>query len=186
MASEPKRSDPSTGLPTASAGECEAELFYIHVPCGYQPVRRPVEFLTVQEAVADESLCSALWHFISTAFRTRSKFLAIWPNVRYLAVDRQGTEIYGLLLVSASLNWQIDYVTVRDDMRRRGIAAALIRETLNQAWLRHVPYVMLTSKESLRPLYEGMCGFSVVGKSDTRSAADSRTLPRQEALVAKT
>jgi predicted GNAT family N-acyltransferase len=70
-----------------------------------------------------------------------------------------------MLLVSAPLNWQIDYVVVRDDARGQGIATSLVNATVNQALARHVPYVMLTSKESLRPLYAEQCGFTPVAGS---------------------
>jgi predicted GNAT family N-acyltransferase len=63
--------------------------------------------------------------------------------------------------VTAPINWQIDYVVVSPTARGRGVGAALVKATLNEALHRNVPYVMLTSRESLRPLYEG-CGFSVV------------------------
>jgi predicted N-acetyltransferase YhbS len=52
---------------------------------------------------------------------------------------------------------------VRPAWRHEGIASALVKETINQALARKVPYVMLTSREGLRPLYEGECGFAVVG-----------------------
>ena len=39
--------------------------------------------------------------------------------------------------------------------------SALVHTALNQAYLHKTPYVMLTSKETLRPLYES-CGFEVV------------------------
>ena len=104
-----------------------------------------------------------MWELVSTQFRTRSKFLAVWSGVRFVAVhrDAQG-EADGFLLVNAPVNWQIDYVVVRPDARGRGIAAALVAEALNQAHRRGVPYVTLTSKPALRPLYES-CGFQVVG-----------------------
>ena len=68
----------------------------------------------------------------------------------------------GMLLVTTPVNWQIDYVVVRPDARGRGIAAALVTEAVNQAHRRGVPYLMLTSKAELRPLYE-RCGFVAVG-----------------------
>ncbi len=76
-----------------------------------------------------------------------------------LAVD-------GFLLVTTPVNWQIDYVVVHPDARGQGIAAALLNETLHQAFLQQVPYVMLTSKPGLRSLYE-TCGFTVVGEHAT-------------------
>jgi ribosomal protein S18 acetylase RimI-like enzyme len=68
-----------------------------------------------------------------------------------------------MLLVSAPVNWQVDYVVVRPEWRGRGIAEALVNETVNRARTRKVPYLMLTSRAGLRPLYEGACGFTVVG-----------------------
>jgi GNAT superfamily N-acetyltransferase len=97
-----------------------------------------------------------------TQFHTRSKFLAIWPGVRYVVLHRDGDgQVNGFLLVTTPVNWQIDYVVVRPDSRGQGIASALVKAALNQAYLHKAPYVMLTSKESLRPLYES-CGFEVI------------------------
>ena len=140
----------------------EPELHYFAKPTRRNPVDDFVEFTPVQDFLADEPACKALWDLIASQFRTRSKFLSIWSAVRYVAVHRDDTaEVDGLLLVSAPVNWQIDYVVVRPDRRGKGIASTLVKATLNQAMLNLVPYVMLTSKASLRPLYEG-CGFDVV------------------------
>jgi GNAT superfamily N-acetyltransferase len=67
----------------------------------------------------------------------------------------------GFLVVNAPVNWQLDYVVVRPDARGQGIATALVVEAVNQAYARSVPYVMLTSKPELRPLYAS-CGFTVI------------------------
>lgn len=140
----------------------EPELHYYCAPEGDLSVDLPVEFLGVQEFLADEPACRALWDLIGTSFRTRSKFLTIWTGVRYVALHRgPGGSVDGLLLVTAPINWQIDYVVVRPEARGRGVAGDLVRATLNEAHVRKVPYVMLTSREGLRPLYEG-CGFTVV------------------------
>lgn len=146
----------------------EAELYYQAVPSQEVPVGHTTEFLTTQDFLADEPACRALWEFVSNQFRTRSKFLSVWPHVRYVTVlrDRQAGLIKGLLLVTTPINWQIDYVVVHPEARRQGVAAALVRATLNEAVRRGVPYVSLTSVESLRPLYEGECGFSVVGRRE--------------------
>jgi GNAT superfamily N-acetyltransferase len=140
----------------------EPELHYFCKPTGERPVARVVEFLTMPEFVADEPACKTLWELVSTQFRTRGKFLAVWAGVRFVAVHRDvDGHADGFLLVNAPINWQIDYVVVAASARGQGVASALVTETLNQAYLRGVPYVMLTSKESLRPLYEG-CGFVAV------------------------
>jgi GNAT superfamily N-acetyltransferase len=140
----------------------EPELHYFCRPTALHPVARPIEFLTVQEFVADEPACQRLWELVSTQFRTRGKFLAVWPGVRFVALHRNADGAAdGFLLVNAPINWQIDYVVVCAEARGQGIASALVTETANQAALRGVPYVMLTSKESLRPLYEA-CGFTPV------------------------
>jgi GNAT superfamily N-acetyltransferase len=140
----------------------EAELHYICKPTALRPVARPVEFLTVQEFVADEPACRRLWDLVATQFRTRGKFLAVWSGVRFVALHRNADgQADGFLLVNAPINWQIDYVVVGAEARGRGIASALVTETANQALLRGAPYVMLTSKESLRPLYES-CGFAAI------------------------
>ena len=84
--------------------------------------------------------------------------------MRYVAVHRDDAgDVDGFLLVNTPVNWQIDYVVVRPGCRGRGIAGALVSETLDQAYRRGVPLVMLTSKPALRPLYES-CGFQVVGQ----------------------
>src|SRR5205085_10588753 len=101
---------------------------------------------------------------VGTPVRTRGKCLAVWPSVRFVAVSRDpGGAADGSLLVSTPVNWQIDYVVVRPDRRGHGIAAALLSAALNQAYLLGAPCVTLTSKESLRGLYEG-CGFTVVAR----------------------
>jgi ribosomal protein S18 acetylase RimI-like enzyme len=141
----------------------EPELHYYCAPEGDVPVDLSVEFLPVQDFLADEPACKTLWDLIGTTFRTRSKFLTVWPGVRYVALHRgPGGSVDGLLLVTAPINWQIDYVVVRPEARGCGIAGDLVRATLNEAYARKVPYVMLTSREGLRPLYEGRCGFTVV------------------------
>jgi GNAT superfamily N-acetyltransferase len=144
----------------------ESELHYFCKPTGERPVAHPVEFLSVTDFLADEPACKQLWELVTTQFRTRNKFLAIWSGVRYVAVSRDPDGASdGFLLVTAPVNWQIDYVVVRPDRRGLGIAAALVAEALNQAHRLGAPYVMLTSKASLRPLYEG-CGFTAVGAVD--------------------
>ncbi|HUR55016.1 MAG TPA: GNAT family N-acetyltransferase [Gemmataceae bacterium] len=140
----------------------DPELHYIHKPSGVRPVAGLVDFVPVCEFLADESACKLLWDLVSTQFRTRGKFLAIWTGVKFVAVHRDPEGAAdGFLLVNAPVNWQIDYVVVRPDRRGNGIAAALVTEALNQAFLHSAPYVMLTSKESLRGLYEG-CGFTAI------------------------
>lgn len=140
----------------------EPEVHYFCKPTAMRPVPLSVEFLTAQEFLADEPACKALWEFVSTQFRTRHKFLTIWPGVRFLALHRNAARnADGMLLVTTPVNWQIDYVVVSPESRGQGIASALILATLNEACRRNVPYVMLTSKASLRPLYES-CGFQVV------------------------
>jgi ribosomal protein S18 acetylase RimI-like enzyme len=163
------------------AGSGEGELYYIHVPDRPRAVGQPVEFLTVGELLEDEPACRALWDMLSSCFKTRSKFLAIWPCVRYVAVHRRDGEVVGALLVSAPLNWQIDYVAVRPEWRGRGIAAALVAEAVNQALAREVPYVMLTSREGLRGLYEGVCGFTPVAARPSARPAISHSLAAVQA-----
>ena len=137
----------------------EPELHYFCKPTALRPVARVIEFVTMQEFVADEPACRRLWELVGTQFRTRGKFLAVWAGVRFVAVHRDiDGNADGFLLVNAPINWQIDYVVVSAEARGQGIASALVVETANQALLRGAPYVMLTSKESLRPLYES-CGF---------------------------
>lgn len=140
----------------------EPELHYICKPSGVRPSRVPVDFLPVQEFLADEPSCRVVWDMVTNQFRTRSKFLAIWPCVRYVAIHRNPDGVVdGFLLVTAPVNWQIDYVVVSPEARGQGIASSLVVAALNHAYLHKAPYVMLTSKESLRPLYEA-CGFEAV------------------------
>jgi GNAT superfamily N-acetyltransferase len=160
----------------ASAGE--GELYYIHVPSEQHPVELPVEFLSLDEFLLDEMACKGLWDLLASCFKTRSKFLAIWPCVRHIAVHRCGADLAGVLLVSAPVNWQIDYVAVRPELRGRGIAAALVHETLNQALARKVPYVMLTSRTGLRPLYEGACGFTPVAAKSSSTPVERPAIQR--------
>lgn len=146
----------------------EPDLYYLCQPKEPQLVRLPITFLPVSEFLLDEPACKLLWELVSTQFRTRGKFLAVWSGVRFVAVHRNSEgSADGFLLVNAPVNWQIDYVVVRPDARGQGIAAAMVKEVLHQAFLHHVPYVMLTSKPSLRALYES-CGFTVVGSSENR------------------
>jgi ribosomal protein S18 acetylase RimI-like enzyme len=149
----------------------EGELYYLQVPIGPRPVNHAVEFLTVAELLEDEPTCRAIWEMLSTQFKTRSKFLSIWPSVRYVAVHYRDGEVAGFLLVSAPVNWQVDYVVVRPEYRGEGIALSLVNATVNQALTRKVPYVMLTSREGLRPLYETACGFTVVARKPTAKPA---------------
>jgi ribosomal protein S18 acetylase RimI-like enzyme len=140
----------------------EREVHYFCKPTGPVAPGLPVEFLPVDTFLADETACRTFWDLVSSQFRTRGKFLTVWPSVRYVGVHRDdGGRADGFLLVSAPVNWQIDYVVVHPESRGRGIAAALVRQVVSQAFDHRVPYVMLTSRESLRPLYES-CGFTVV------------------------
>jgi GNAT superfamily N-acetyltransferase len=140
----------------------EPELYYFCKPIEVRPTTVAVEFLPVQEFLADEPGCKVVWDTLSEQFNTRSKFLAVWPGVRYVALHRDAEgRVDGFLFVTTPINWQIDYVVVRPEARGRGIASALVTTAVNHAYLHKAPYVMLTSKESLRPLYEA-CGFEVV------------------------
>ena len=143
----------------------QPELYYFCKPAEAYPAALPTEFLPAAEFLADEAACKMLWELLDTQFRTRGKFLAIWRSVSYVALHRDAEgALDGFLLVSAPVNWQIDYVVVRPDARGQGIAGALVRAALTQAYYGKAPYVMLTSKASLRPLYES-CGFSVVAEA---------------------
>lgn len=145
----------------------EADCHYICKPTVIRPVAVPVEFLSVQDFLADEPACKVLWELVATQFRTRGKFLAVWSCVRFVALHRNATGIVdALLLVSAPVNWQIDYVVVSPESRGQGLATALVTATANEAMRRGVPYVMLTSRESLKPLYEP-CGFRPIRTEGT-------------------
>ena len=146
--------------------ESEHDLYFLCQPREPRSSPLPVSFLPVTEFLRDEASCKLLWDLVTHQFHTRSKILAIWSGVRYVALHRDAHgQADGLLLVTTPVNWQIDYVVVRPEARGQGIASALLLETLHQAYLHRAPYVMLTSKPSLRGLYES-CGFSVVGTSE--------------------
>jgi len=142
----------------------EPEFHYLCRPAG-APERMPdVEFVALTEFLADEPACKILWQLVATQFNTRSKFLAIWRCASFVALHRNAERsMDGFLLVSAPVNWQIDYVVVHPDSRGKGIASKLVRHTVAEAASRAVPYIMLTSKASLRSMYEG-CGFRVVSE----------------------
>src|SRR5215813_7167446 len=112
----------------------EDELYYIQLPHERRPVSPHVQVVPVQEFLQDELACRTLWDLLESQFRTRSKFLAVWPSVSYIALYRTGESVDGLLLISAFTNWQIDYVVVRPEARRRGIAAAVVNAALNYAF----------------------------------------------------
>ncbi len=166
-------------------GAAEGELYYLHTPTAPRLEALPVAFLTAAEFLENETVCRGMWDLITTQFKTRSKFLAIWPSVRYVATHHRDGDLAGFLLVSAPVNWQIDYVVVRPEWRGRGIAEALVNATLNQALARAVPYVMLTSREGLRPLYESACGFTVVARKNgpqTHGDGKTRIAPKPQDL----
>ena len=147
------------------------ELHYIHRPRGTQQLPTGVEFLSIHEFLADEAACKTMWELISTQFRTRSKFLAIWPSVRFVCVHRNAeNQADGFLLINAPVNWQIDYVVVKPECRGQGIAKQLLEAALSQAYSHAAPYVMLTSKASLRPLYESV-GFQVIPQATAVEAS---------------
>ena len=145
----------------------QAQLYYFAEPSRAPdpvplPVDAAVEVAPVAEFLADEPACKMLWELVDTQFRTRAKFLAVWRTASLVVTHRDAEGMVdGFLIVSSPVNWQIDYVVVRPDARGQGIAGALVRAAIAQAKAYAVPYVMLTSKESLRPLYEA-CGFEVV------------------------
>jgi GNAT superfamily N-acetyltransferase len=153
-------------LPEECFMPTEPDLYYLYQPTEPRTAGLPIAFLSVSEFLQDEPACKMLWDLVSTQFRTRGKFLAIWSGVRFIAIHRDADGMVdGFLLINTPVNWQIDYVVVRPDSRGQGIAAALVTEALNQAFHHRVPYVMLTSKPNLRPLYES-CGLTVAGSSE--------------------
>jgi GNAT superfamily N-acetyltransferase len=139
-----------------------SKLYYMLVPKEPQLVSHVVDFLDITEVLRNESLCDQIWTMIHREYVTRSKFLSIWQSVKFVATYCNLATLDGFLLVSAPVNWQIDYVTVWPSRRGEGIARSLLAETINQAIERNVPYICLTSKIELRKLYEGV-GFKPVG-----------------------
>lgn len=125
-----------------------------------------IEFVPTQDFLTDEPACREVWDLVTTQFRSRGKFLAIWPCVRHVALHRDdGGSVDGFLLVSEPVNWQLDYVVVKRESRGRGIASALVRATLDEACRRRVPYVMLSCEDALVPFYTS-CGFQAVSSRD--------------------
>ena len=143
----------------------ERVFHYYCRPTERSIVDASVQFVSASDFLSDEPACKIFWQLIDSQFRTRSKFLTIWQCVSFVAVHRRGDgSADGFLLVSAPVNWQIDYVVVHPDSRGQGIASKLVKQTLAQAGKLGVPYVMLSSNESLRSMYEG-CGFRVISES---------------------
>lgn len=66
----------------------EPQLHYLQKPTAARPLPAGVEFVTVQEFLADEPACTLFWELIDTQFRTRSKFLAVWNAVRFICMHR--------------------------------------------------------------------------------------------------
>src|SRR5580698_1476629 len=143
----------------------ETQLFYLYHPVETGRAEQPISFISLAEFLQDEPACKQLLELVTTQFRTRSKFLAVWAGVRYVAVHRDSAGLAnGFLLVNAPVNWQIDYVVVHPDARGQGIAGSLVTETLHQAFLHGVPFVSLASKPGLREFYESF-GFKVVSST---------------------
>ena len=79
----------------------DAELHYMAKPTEVAMAPSAVEFRLVREFLSDEPACKLFWELVDTQFRTRSKFLAIWPCVSYVAVHRDADGLLdGFLLVS--------------------------------------------------------------------------------------
>src|SRR5579864_223473 len=94
-----------------------AEIHYLNTPTRFRQVRHKIEFLQVSQFLEDEATCREIWELLSCQFKTRGKFMAIWPSVRFVALHGRGSGLSGFLFVSTPLNWQIDYVTVRPTRR---------------------------------------------------------------------
>ena len=122
-------------------------------PAGRLAVDRAVDFVAVQDFLCDESACRAVWDLVTGQFRTRGKFLAIWPAVGHVVMHRDPTgAVDGFLLVSELVNWQLDYVVVRDDARGQGIASALVCGALDEACRRTRDNVKAVSQALARRL----------------------------------
>ncbi|MGL4421809.1 MAG: GNAT family N-acetyltransferase [Gemmataceae bacterium] len=146
----------------------DTDLYYLCQPKSltFQPPA-DIGWHSTAEFLAHEPDVKKLWELISTQFRTRSKFLTVWPSVRYVATHHNAArELDGFLLVTAPVNWQIDYVVVDAASRGQGIASRLVQRAVLAAQAQAVPYIMLTSRPGLRPLYEA-CGFQVVAEKQS-------------------
>ena len=143
-------------------------LHYICIPTDVQTVHLSIDIVPIEELLLDDAACQRLWTMIESQFRTRSKFLAVWRTASFVALHRDDVhDVDGLLLITSAINWQLDYVVVRPDARGQGIAQQLVIAALNRAAVLNIPYVMLSSKESLRGLYE-RCGFMAIPTESSR------------------
>ena len=140
----------------------EPELHYFHKPHEPQSGLKLAEFLPVQDFLADEPACKELWDVAVQPCSTRAA--SSWPSGRACGTSRsiatRTATPTGSCSSPSPVNWQIDYVVVKPDSRGQGIATQLVRTALHHAYLHRTPYVMLTSKESLRPLYAEPAGSS--------------------------
>lgn len=141
--------------------------FYIHVPKDELLVDRQVIFMTVTDLVSDSEdnvrRCQQIFDLVVQNFKTRRKFLELWPHVRYVAFVEEDGQIISCAFASTPMNWQIDYVVTRPDKRGMNLARAVTNTITNEARKRKVPYVMLTSRPELVHLYAHQCTYTIVG-----------------------
>lgn len=100
-------------------------------------------------------------------YHTRRKWVRALRFCQYFVIYRVDGDIQGFLMITdpngKHHDWEIHYVTVREEYRHRGAATAMVMFATNQATEEGIQTVTLTSRPELQALYESKCGFTVVG-----------------------
>ncbi len=140
-----------------------SEIHYIYKPNRYKTTSRHVKAYSIYELLDNESYCRDVLKLINENYRHLHKFLTVLRHATYIYMmkEEETERVLAFLLVTENLNWQIDYVTVCQERRKKGVAQAMLNTCLNQAYINNIPYVMLSSKEELIPLYESV-GFKQI------------------------
>lgn len=143
--------------------------YYIKIP-EKMPVYHRVKFMPIEDLVSDSAKnnrrCQEIFDMLTDCFKTRRKFLELWPHVRYVALIEEKDSVVSFAFASTPLNWQVDYVTTRVDKRGQNMAASVVNEITNQALKRKVPYLMLTSIPELKALYCHDCRYTIIGNEE--------------------
>jgi len=112
-------------------------------------------------SLMDSDQLNSIRCLITDYFYDHSKFLTIWPHVRYIAYINVYNRIQSMALVSDTINWQIDYVSTNINFRHKGYASSIMTYINNVAWDKGVPYLILTSNSNLEYFYTKL-GYSRV------------------------
>ena len=117
-------------------------------------------------------ICSLEQQAETAAHWTEREYAALFasdapPRMALIAADDAGTELRGFAIVLCLPDeWEIENVVVAPQHRRRGLATALVRKILHEAWRSNITSVLLEVRESnraARQLYEKL-GFSEFGR----------------------